>query len=101
DGKSLLSPRDKPIQWFLLNAESGKMTDLLRHPKYDIHRLQISPDSRWMAFNPKIGPRKEPIFVAPYRPGIPAPESEWIEITDGSGYDGRPLWAPSGNLLYF
>jgi Tol biopolymer transport system component len=99
DGKSLLYSRDKPIRWFLLDAESGKSTELLKHPKYDIHRTQISPDGQWLAFNPKIGPRKEPICVAPYRPGSSPVESEWIEITDGSGYDNRPLWAPSGNLL--
>jgi TolB protein len=101
DGKGLLYAQDEPIRWLFLDAQSGKTTDLLRHPKYDIHRLQISPDGRWLAFNPKIAPRKEPIFVAPYRPGSNAAESEWIEITDGTGYDGRPLWAPSGNLLYF
>ena len=40
--------------------------------------------------------------MAPYRPGTNNPaESAWIEITDGVGYDGRPLWVPSGNLLYF
>jgi hypothetical protein len=101
DGKGLLSARDKPIRWLLVDGETGTVSDLLSHPRYDIHRLQISPDGRWLAFNPKIGPRKEPIFVAPYRPGHNSPESEWIEIADGTGYDGRPLWAPSGNLLYF
>jgi eukaryotic-like serine/threonine-protein kinase len=101
DGKSLIFARDKPIRWFLLDADSGKTTGILQHPKYDIHRTQLSPDGQWLAFNPKIGPRKEPICVARYRPGGSPPESEWIEITDGSGSDGRPLWAPSGNLLYF
>jgi Tol biopolymer transport system component len=101
DGKSLIYARDHPIRWFLLDAESGRSTALLQHPKYDIHRTQLSPDGQWLAFNPKIGPRKESICVAPFRAGRPPAEKDWIEITDGSGYDGRPLWAPSGNLLYF
>ena len=75
-----------------------RTTGLAHRPLF---RLQISPDGRWLAFNPKIGPRKEPIFVAPYRPGTNPAESGWIKITDGVGYDGRLLWAPSGNLLYF
>jgi Tol biopolymer transport system component len=101
DEKSLLSARDKPIRWFLVDAASGKSTDLLRHSKYDLHRVQVSPDGQWLAFNPKMGPRREPIIVVPYRQGVAPSESQWIEITDGSGYDARPLWSPSGNLLYF
>jgi Tol biopolymer transport system component len=64
DGRGLLSSRGKPIGWLLVDAATGRITDLLKHPEFDIHRLRISPDGRWLAFNPKIGPRKEPIFVA-------------------------------------
>jgi hypothetical protein len=48
-----------------------------------------------------MGARKEPICVAPHHSGSTPDEKEWIEVTDGSGFDSRPLWAPSGNLLYF
>ena len=40
------------------------------------------------------------MFIAPLGQQ-PAPESDWIRVTDGSGMDSWPFWSPDGRLLYF
>jgi hypothetical protein len=44
---------------------------------------------------------RSPVRIAPLRNGVAAEESEWIEVTDGSGLDASPWWSPDGGLLYF
>src|SRR5262249_54897306 len=90
-----------PISEFLINIRSGKETPLISHPEWDLHRVQISPDGRWIAFNPKMGPTKSAIFVSPMRDGSSPDPKEWIPITDGEDDDEGPTWSPDSNLLYF
>ena len=40
------------------------------------------------------------IFVAPFRSGELAPESQWISLTDNPVWDDKPRWSPDGRLLY-
>jgi len=101
DSKSILFYRGAPVAYFLLDAADGKTRPLLRHAQWDLHRAQFSPDGRWIAVNAKISEQRSALFVVPYRDGAAAPEQQWVEITNGEGQDGGPLWSPDGNLLYF
>ena len=40
----------QPIRFGLLNVASGERQPILQHPEYHLHRAQISPDERWIAF---------------------------------------------------
>jgi hypothetical protein len=40
-------------------------------------------------------------MIAPVRNGAPAPEAEWISVTDGRFADDKPQFSPDGNTLYF
>jgi WD40 repeat protein len=44
---------------------------------------------------------RTPIFIAPLRNGVALGESEWIQVTDGTGTEAAPWWSPDGNILYF
>ncbi|MEO7653390.1 MAG: hypothetical protein ABIZ80_23270, partial [Bryobacteraceae bacterium] len=101
DSRQLIWAQGRPGALFLLGAHDGKKSPLLSHPEWDLHRGQISPDGRWITFNPKMGPTKSAIYVSPMRNGVAAGQKDWIAITDGEGDDASPMWSPDANLLYF
>jgi eukaryotic-like serine/threonine-protein kinase len=58
-------------------------------------RTFVSPDERWIAFSNTRG-----TFVAPFRPGNPPSQDEWIRIIDTRD-DGRATgWSPDSRFLY-
>ncbi len=81
---------------------SRRTTILAQHPKYGLGNPRFSPDGRWIAFHTQPGPVTRQMFVAPVRSdGAPAPEADWIPITDGNGLDRLASWSPDGNVLYW
>jgi len=101
DGRHLIGGRDTPASLVLIDTQNGKQTTALHHQEWDLHRGQVSPEGRWIAFNPKMGPTKSAIFISPFRNGIGADQKDWIRVTDGEGNDSSPMWSPDENLLYF
>ncbi len=98
DGQRIVYWWGNPIRWGLLDPQTRQTTDLIAHPKYDIHGAELSPDQRWVAFNTVISGREEPLWIAAYRDGKAAGEKDWMQVSaDG---DERPWWSPDGNLLY-
>jgi Tol biopolymer transport system component len=58
-------------------------------------RTFVSPDERWIAFT-----NRRDTFVAPFRPGNPPLQNEWLRIIDNAG-DGRATgWSPDSRLIY-
>ena len=56
--------------------------------------------NRWLAFRSTDAAQKQRVLVAPFRPGTPPGEGEWVPVTPPES-DVRPCgWAPSGRLLY-
>ena len=85
----------------LLETVTGRTTQILKHPKYSLFQPQFCPGDRWISFACMHKPDRTRVMVAPFHGAAAIPESEWIPVTDGSGFDSRPRWSPSGNLLYF
>jgi WD40-like Beta Propeller Repeat len=73
---------------------------VLQHPTHELLRGIVSPDERWIAFHVPLAQNRSSVFVAPLRQ-VPAPESDWVRITEGSAMDYWPFWSPDGRLLYF
>jgi Tol biopolymer transport system component len=85
----------------LLETATGASTQILKHPEYSFFQPQFCPGDRWISFACIHQPDRARVMVAPFRGAAAIPESEWIPVTDGFGFDSRPRWSPNGNLLYF
>jgi Tol biopolymer transport system component len=85
----------------VLDLASGRRTEILRHPSYDLYRGHLSPDEQWVTFHADDPRRGTRVFIAPFRGAVAVPESEWITVTDGKAFDDAPRWSPDGNLLYY
>jgi hypothetical protein len=85
----------------VLDVESGATQLVLVHPRYSLIPRSVSPDGKWISLGVDRGREGVPLAVAPLRPGKPAPESDWIFLTDGSATDAYPRWSPDGNTIYF
>ncbi|MBY0502272.1 MAG: serine/threonine-protein kinase [Bryobacteraceae bacterium] len=103
DGRHLLytnySKPHNPI--WVLDVETGQQKEVLKHGKHNLFPRSFSPDSRWISFGIDRGNDGVLLALAPYRPGNPAPESEWILLTDGTAQESYPRWSPDGSLIYF
>ena len=99
-GTELLYYSGWPVRIGLLNIVSGERRTVLQHPTYELSRDTLSPDERWIAFQIPLAQTGSSVFIAPLGQE-PAPEKDWIRVTDGSGMDSWPFWSPDGRLLYF
>jgi serine/threonine protein kinase/Tol biopolymer transport system component len=85
-----------------LAVTSRRQTILAQYQPFNLSNPRFSPDDRWIAFHALKSPVNRQILVAPvHADGSPAPEAEWIPITDGLGMDRMPAWSEDGNSLYW
>lgn len=101
DGSRIAYDFGLPRYVGLFDLATGRRTRILSHPKYGVLQPQISPDGGWIAFALVDGPWRTRLMIARFDGAKAAPESDWIPVTGGSGFDVRPRWSPDGNLLYF
>jgi Tol biopolymer transport system component len=100
-GKELISyPGRQPYHFGLFDVATGRIRDLLSHPKQSVYRARISPDRRWIAFHVQSEAGGATVFVAPLEAG-PPPQSRWIPIAEAPTGNVHPFWSPDGRLVYF
>jgi Tol biopolymer transport system component len=94
DGRRILYYWGQPIGYSTIDVVTRQRVDVIRHPKYNIHRARFSPDGNWIAFHVPMQAEegRSPIFIAPLRNGAAAVESEWIQVTDGTGIEVVARW---------
>jgi Tol biopolymer transport system component len=83
-----------------LDLKSRRSTVVAQHEQYRLYQPQLSPDGRWLAFE-ALSSANCRIYVTPFQPGEPVPESQWVSMTDNPVWDRKPRWSPDGRLLYF
>ena len=94
----------QPARAGLLDLESGKNHDLIKHPSTSLFGLRARVDSSgdgWVAFYGDNGGRTRQIFLAPMRRFNAAGQPDWIPVTDGTHWDQSPAWAPGGRALFY
>ena len=101
DGTRMLYLWEHPRRSVLLNLESGRKTDLLRHPQHNLYDARFSADGQWITFLALIAPERRRLYVVRFRGDVPLAESEWVAVTDGRFSDDKPRFSPDGNLVYF
>ncbi len=103
DGKSVTYEKSKPARPVLLELDSGRRYEVIAKPDTDVWGGRFSPDGKWITVNVTPKPDQSQIFIAPFDPArrSPIPFSEWIPITDGSGWDDKPRWSPDSRSMYF
>jgi tricorn protease-like protein len=86
-----------------IDVVTRQRIEILRHPKYPLHRAAFSPDNQWLTMNVPAEPGKySPVIVTRLRDGkASSNEKDWIVISNQGGTDRHPWWSPDGNLLYF
>ncbi len=88
-----------PIQ--AMRADTSERHDLMAQPKWPQRSPRFSRDERWVALHVLNTEATRQVWIVPFQFGRPAPESEWVAITDGKMLDRDPDWSPDGNLLYW
>jgi Tol biopolymer transport system component len=86
-----------------IDLETRQKIDIIKHPKYRLHRAAFSPDNKWLAMHVPIeAGKRQPVVVTALRGGqASGEEKDWIVVSDHLGTDRHPWWSPDGNLLYF
>jgi Tol biopolymer transport system component len=90
----------RPLGLALLDLKSGRKTEFLKHPKYDVGGARFSPDGRWICFVATMTDAHSRVFIALWRGDEAPPEQEWIAVTGEESFQHKPRWSPDGNLLY-
>ena len=101
DGKYLTYWSDTGSSLGLLDIATGRATPYLKSTQFHFGQSSISWDGKWIAFSAQRSVRDFTIYVAPFSPSRPPPESEWVEITRSPEVNPGAGWSPDGNLLYF
>lgn len=65
----------------------------------EVWQAHFSNDGDWVTFN-AVSPGHSQLYIAPFRKAL-VPQSEWIPITDGSGWDDKPHFSHNDKLLFF
>jgi tricorn protease len=86
---------DRTLKLWLLEVETGKLTEVDKATYNEIRSYDFSPDSRWITY-PKEGSNEQPaIWVYEMATG------KKTQITDGTFADNDPVFSTCGNYLFF
>jgi Tol biopolymer transport system component/predicted Ser/Thr protein kinase len=101
DGKRILhggALGERGVSW--LDLTTGRNSQLFQGGRGIVE--SVSADNRWIALAPRLATGRARVVLVPvHGGGSAAPESDWISITEGQGYDTDPRFSPDGNIVYF
>jgi Tol biopolymer transport system component/DNA-binding winged helix-turn-helix (wHTH) protein len=104
DGSELLIQRyhaDGPDEVIAVDLRSKRERRFLYSGRMQLWHAFFSWDDRWVVFKTAEAWNRSQILIAPLRGELPAPESEWIKVTDGRRNDDKPQFSPDGKRIYF
>ncbi len=87
----------------LVELATGKVTDVLSDPQYNLWHPYYSWDDRWMSFVMQTGVdhQHDRLYITPVENFVPAGRERWIQLTSGDHHDDKPQLSPDGNTIYF
>jgi Tol biopolymer transport system component len=99
DGGGLLFSRGSPARVAVYDFSSGRQSEILGHPRWNLFQARVSPDGRWVAFHTTNAPSVRQIYIAPLSLEKRIPTESWIEVVSDSGV--MPIWSRDGTSLYY
>jgi serine/threonine protein kinase len=84
----------------LLDADTGRRSELLKDAEHMVYRGHLSADGRWIVFH-TWRPQGTREFIAPFRGAQPIAFADWIPVNDGRARSDAPRWSADGNTVYY
>jgi Tol biopolymer transport system component len=72
----------------MLDLQTRTDTTLLKDTGRELYQAHLSNDANWPTFIAVSGTHSQ-VYVAPFRKAL-VPKSDWIPVTDGTGWDDKP-----------
>ena len=66
-----------------------------------LYQTKFSPDDRWTTIESVSNDMNSRLYIAPVSNNAVAPVPTWIPVGFSEGWDDKPRWSASGDLLYF
>ncbi|MFZ2341226.1 MAG: PDZ domain-containing protein [Bacteroidales bacterium] len=86
---------DRTMKLQLIEASTGKITDVDQAVSNEIRSYSFSPDSRWITYTKEGENEKPAIWV------YDIPASTKHQLTDGTFADDSPVFSLDGNYIFF
>lgn len=86
---------DRTMKLRLVEASTGKITDVDQAASNEIRSYSFSPDSRWITYTREGENEKPAIWV------YDIPASTKHQLTDGTFADDSPVFSLDGNYIFF
>ena len=86
---------DRTMKLRLIEASTGKITDVDQATSSEIRSYSFSPDSRWITYTKEGENEKPAIWV------YDIPSSAKHQLTDGTFADDSPVFSLDGNYIFF
>jgi Tol biopolymer transport system component len=99
DSRFLVGVGRPDVEVKILDLQTRTETTFLTDTKRELYQDHLSNDGNWVTFIAILGTHSQ-LYVAPFRKAL-VPQSEWIPITDGSGWEDKPHFSYRDNLLFF
>jgi len=90
-----LAYSDRTLKLWLVDAETGKHTEVDRATFSEIRHYAFSPDSEWIAYNKESSNGQSAVWV------YHIPTGRNIQLTDDTFSDNSPVFSLCGNYLFF
>lgn len=86
---------DRTLKLRLLEASTGKITDVDHATSSELRSYNFSPDSRWITYQKEGSNEKTAIWV------YDIPAGNRLQVTDGTFSDDNPVFSLDGNYIFF
>lgn len=100
DGSTLLFYSSQQQAIGLLDLKSGRKTLLLKSGS-NLTSASFGPDDQYVVFAEWRDGDRSRLWLAPMHQHIPAPEPEWLALTEGQFADDKPRVSMDGKSVYF